>query len=433
MCMCISLLSYQASLFSQEVKLTTQAEVDAFNPTVTVIVGDFIIGGGPGSFADGTDIIDLSNLENITTITGSLRIINNNNLSNINSLSNITSVGIDLEVTRNTDLSDIDAFSKLTTLGGSLILNNLGSITDLNGISNITLIGENLDITNHAKLQNLDDLSQLTTVGGFIYILGNDEITNIDGLSNISWANAIILIDNPLLQNINGFSGIAKIGEVTINASDEISNRGWLIMSKNNSLADLDGLSNLDTIFGFLQINSNNVLTNIDGLSSLKSVDNILIKDNTDLRNLDGLSQINTINDDLQIFNNASLSDCCGISRILNTPNAIGDSIIINNNLTPCDSQEEILALNCTTSVNEYNFISEIRIYPNPANDLLNVENISSRKLTYNIYNSLGQIEAVEYSGGTIDLSALSNGTYLLQISDTDTEESVVKKIMVLR
>lgn len=67
------------------------------------------------------------------------------------------------------------------------------------------------------------------------------------------------------------------------------------------------------------------------------------------------------------------------------------------------------------------NQIKSIEVYPNPANDFLNIENLDSKVLTVSVYNTTGQL-MVELSGLTnrIDIKNLDTGLYHLLVTTED-------------
>ena len=92
---------------------------------------------------------------------------------------------------------------------------------------------------------------------------------------------------------MNGFSGVASVG--------------WLIVSGNPVLMNLDGLSNLASS-GALVVRDNPVLMNLDGLSNLASSGALDISYNPVLMNLDGLSNLASAGaSNVVIANNPSL------------------------------------------------------------------------------------------------------------------------------
>ncbi|MGK0391839.1 MAG: hypothetical protein ACI94Y_004606 [Maribacter sp.] len=74
----------------QDVTLYSQADVDAFDPSTTVINGFLQLNGSNSP----DPITNLDNLSNLTFISGGLNIYNNVILTNLDGLSNLTSIGV---------------------------------------------------------------------------------------------------------------------------------------------------------------------------------------------------------------------------------------------------------------------------------------------------------------------------------------------------
>jgi len=78
----------------------------------------------------------------------------------------------------------------------------------------------------------------------------------------------------------------------------------------------------------------------------------------------------------------------------------------------------------------EYEMIQGIKLYPNPATDLVNIS-ISSDLLpdSFIVYNSIGQImfsKKVENSSDlTINTSAFSQGVYFIQITKENEQKTL--------
>jgi len=77
-----------------------------------------------------------------------------------------------------------------------------------------------------------------------------------------------------------------------------------------------------------------------------------------------------------------------------------------------------------TTGIEEVQLISDIKVYPNPTNDFITIENENFKfSSTYTILNSKGQSVLTGYLTGattTIDVNILSSGIYLLQVGETE-------------
>lgn len=90
-------------------------------------------------------------------------------------------------------------------------------------------------------------------------------------------------------------------------------------------------------------------------------------------------------------------------------------------------------SLEATTASNDDFIAANVKVYPNPAKNIINVQSlVSSTELNVNIYNLLGRevLNANINSTDSIDISALSQGVYLLKLSDEDGA-SFTRKLIV--
>jgi len=173
------------------VTLTTQAEVDAFPSSCTIITGNLTIGLPSGA----TDINDLSNLSNLEEITGDLSIRFNPNLMSLNGLSSLTSVD-KLFVQFNDELTDMSALTQLNTDFVGIAFNP--SLETLNGLSGITT-ASTIVIQDNNALIDVSGLSNLTTVNSDINITNNAVLENIEGLTSLASVFNANITGNPML------------------------------------------------------------------------------------------------------------------------------------------------------------------------------------------------------------------------------------------
>lgn len=99
--------------------------------------------------------------------------------------------------------------------------------------------------------------------------------------------------------------------------------------------------------------------------------------------------------------------------------------------LDPDDTAGDTLE---TLSTTEFQFESNLSIFPNPANSLLNVVHFGSSELDYELYTMLGQVVQRGSFGAVnneLNVSALQNGVYFLKIVDNENNASLTKKIIV--
>jgi len=419
MCILFSLLCLQAILFSQDVILRTQADVDAFDPATTVIDGSLLIGD-----ATQTNITDISNLSNITMVNGGIG-IDNTNLRNLDDLSNLENLNGYLRVTYNSRLFNVDGLSKIETVNGYLALGFNGlrnidglsqlksiagnlsiranqSLANINGISNLSSIGGYFVVTRNSVLSNLDALSNLESVGGYLEISENDRITKLDQLNRIETIGGDLTIKfNPNLSLISGASTLRSINGgcyilenrslVSIDniLEPSITNpiKGDIEISNNGDLTSLDAFSNITTLSGNLTLNRNDALINLNGFGNLSFIEGSLdIYNSGQLRGLDGLSKLCSVRGNLLITYNQRLSNLNGLSNLKNID---GDLFITTNSIS------DISGLSNLTIIK-----GSLKLYNNY--NLTNLNGLSS-------LNSIGGNLNIDRNSDLINLDALAN------------------------
>ena len=81
-------------------------------------------------------------------------------------------------------------------------------------------------------------------------------------------------------------------------------------------------------------------------------------------------------------------------------------------------------------STNEFKTFSDFTVYPNPSNSIVHVTSVEAKIETIQIISLDGR-EIQSVSDSKIDISALSNGIYLLQVKTTEGKtgtKKIVKK-----
>jgi hypothetical protein len=70
-------------------------------------------------------------------------------------------------------------------------------------------------------------------------------------------------------------------------------------------------------------------------------------------------------------------------------------------------------------------------IYPNPVIDMINIDVSGNLKYEATIYDLQGRIMISTTNQSTIDIQTLTQGTYLIKITDLDSGQNVSKKIII--
>jgi len=176
------------------------------------------------------------------------------------------------------------------------------------------------------------------------------------------------------ITNLNGLSVLNSIG-------------GYLVIYETFTLSNLSGLENLTTIGAAFQIYLNQALTNLTGLENLSSIGGDFIINDSPLNSLSGLEGLTSIGGDLFI-DTSTLTDLAGLNNLLtigwnltisynplltslnglNELNSIGGDIDIHNN-------NALLSLMGIDNI-EANSISNLSIYYNSELNNCDVQSI---------------------------------------------------------
>ncbi len=139
------------------------------------------------------NVTDITGISGINTITGSINIINNFNLTSIGSAFN--------------NITTIESGKTTATINSLYVLNMFGNtiLTDLGGLGNLTTIERNFLFRENDALTNLDGFTALNSIGNFIAIEDNASLQNVNKLSVISSISSVLLVDsNPSLTQCCG-------------------------------------------------------------------------------------------------------------------------------------------------------------------------------------------------------------------------------------
>jgi hypothetical protein len=263
----------------------------------------------------------------------------------------------DVTLTSQTEVDDFGSMGYEHILG-FLRINDLESpekICDLSPLSDLKSVGSYCFVISITCAENLDGLHNLRTVGligpfgGFA--VGGANLIDISALNNLKTITGSINVSsNSILESINGFSKINKIGPGQTSAT--IQSSYVLNITNNPRLEDMNGLSKITKVGGMLQIRFNDELRDIDDLSRLKKVGYWTGRDlsfrkariisNPNLRNFDGLSKLKSIGGSLEIYDNVLLQDVNGLSGL----SSIGENVevIDNVNLNMCCGLYQVLS-----------------------------------------------------------------------------------------
>lgn len=396
----------QAQCPSGYVLLSTQEEVNAFAidyPNCTELFAMLEI--------NGNSIIDLTPLNNLTSINSSFK-IESTQVTSLAGLNNLEHVSGFFIIKYNNQLTSLSALSNLTTAELTISYNN--SLTSLSGLDNLNY-SSGLIITDNPELTSLSALSSLTSINGNVLIARNQNLTTLSGLNNITNLSGYLTIaNNNALISLSGLDNLESVVYETQIVS-------------NNQLTSLQGLNSLNFIWGTLAIHGNNSLTTLSGLSNLNYIEQLVISENSVLTDISALQNINLASiqpDNLNgvyIINNPNLSIC-------NLPNLCtylqGSGIrTIEGNAGNCANEQAVLNA-CKFSIKN-NEINTFRLYPNPVKDMIYFDQ-EVNQIT--VTDLSGKVLIQENNISNIDLSGFQSGIYLITLENENQKQT--KKII---
>ncbi len=139
------------------------------------------------------------------------------------------------------------------------------------------------------------------------------------------------VISQPCLPEGITFSAQQEIDSFSVNypSCTEIEGDVTIKESSSGAITNLNGLSQLTSIWGHLFINNNKALTDLSGLDHLASVGKVVdIRNNNKLTSLSGLNGLISIDRSLYIESNPNLTSLSGLENLT----SIGGSLYIYDN-----------------------------------------------------------------------------------------------------
>ena len=286
-----------------------------------------------------SDIVELSQLTQLTRLNLGNNIFNYESDSKLNQISDLNPLSSLTQLTTlyiiNNQISDVTPLGSLTQLTDlSLSFNQISDVTPLSSLSQLI----NLDINNN-QISNVTPLAPLNQL--YILSLGNNQISDISPLNSLTQLTELG-IGNNQVSDVNPLSTLTQLTILAL-SQNQISDVTQLISLtrltmldiQNNQISDIASLSSL-THLTHLYI-QNNQISDIAPLSSLTHLIRLLIHDNKirDVSPLSSLTQLTSLYiQDNQISDITPLSSLLG----LNNPNQgfqglqLGGNCIINFN-----------------------------------------------------------------------------------------------------
>ena len=193
------------------VELTTQAQVNAFDPGCTIIDGQLTIRGD--------DIQNLTALSNIEQV-DALKVFLTTKLGDLSGLDALQTVTQCVLIQENENLTSLTGLEKLSLIGGEpnegtgclglgLFVNWNPQLLNLDGLKALASITGDLMIWNNDSLQYVRGLSALRDVRlAMLDIRGNDELLHLDGLEGLIGADRLFITYNTRMIHVDGLKNL---------------------------------------------------------------------------------------------------------------------------------------------------------------------------------------------------------------------------------
>ena len=222
--------------------------------------------------------------------------------------------------------------------------------------------------------------------------------------------------------------------------------------SSSGNIINMNGLSQVTSIGGFLRLIYIVGLTNLSGLDNLTSIGRLNVQFNGALTSLSGMDNVTSIGGEIGIRYNNILTSLSGLGNIdystitdldiINCPNLSmcevnsicdylenGGSATVENNASGCNSVSEVEAA-CLVPVEELYENDGVIFYPNPTNGIIQIDGNHLEDWELNVWNTTGillkRYQIIE--NGQIDISQLPCGMYFLELRNKD--QVFVEKII---
>lgn len=343
--------SCSKTCFWDGVSFTSQAQVDSFRrlygnceviPHAVTISGSGInrldslfnlkkIGRGLTVLS--TSVPDLDGLAGLDSVGGSLDIRSNSQLLNISQLQNIRSIGSTLRIQSNAKLTSLAGLGRLSGVPFNLTVQSNSALASLSGLDSIGYVGNTLLVMNNPQLNSFSGLRSLKTVGLDCRLETNNLVMNFQGLEKLeSVGNDLRILNNTGLQTTVGLSGLKTIGR-------------HLRIENNGGLDSLSGLSALESIGSTFQLINNASLNHIHDLSSLRHIgQSLIIRNNSLLSSLNGLDQVEADPLDYLSIENNPFLDLCNVRSVCLYLFDPDKTYSIFGNAISCQTGDQILA-----------------------------------------------------------------------------------------
>lgn len=275
---------------------------------------------------------DLSPLEGLTEIGGTLRISDNTGAFSLQGLQSLMSVNDAILISNNADLERVDSLVSLSSVGagGGEVTFSVGprleiidnpSLMSIVDLDNLTELQGSLMLENSPALVDLEGFATLTKIGGMLRIVRAEELSSLEGLRSLTQVGHHFALQSlPALTSLTGLDGLQEID-------------GELYIAINTGLEDISALSGVSTVGGGLTIWANRVLPSLAGLDGITDVAGSLMILNNDLaESLEPLANLQTVGGNRFWINGNLAIPRCEAEALLAAVDHQGDDVNLDDN-----------------------------------------------------------------------------------------------------
>lgn len=341
-------------VYEGDVDLTSQAEVNVFGLFGYTSINGFLVVGIKN---ETTDIIDLSPLSTLVSVSGYVFIQDTQNLRSVN-LDAMETIGGGLGIDRNQNLTAL-SLNSLSVINTGFAFRENEKMTSIGEFNSLTSIKGHVNIHNNPSLRSLEGLSSLISVNWALNIYSNDNLLTLAGLDALKsiidpgvGSSILYICDNKSLTSIN-LNGLSNVYDLDIKNNpaltsiglDSFTNLDNLHIENNDALPNLLGFTNLTTISEKLLVKDNDSLINFTGFDNLTTLSKVYIASNAQLTSLKGLDNVtavysfylgdygwDSVNDGPKGGPNPNLTDLCAVQNLFVNGNGASANVRIQGN-----------------------------------------------------------------------------------------------------
>ena len=373
------------------INIVTQQHIDE-------LAGICLINGSVTLF---TELSQISGLESLRRINGTLSINSSVNITDLSFLPNLRQVE-GFGVRDNTSLQSLEGLGSLRR-AFSISIQNQPLITNIDVLTGIRLNNGGWTIRQTGIVQLPDFLytTPATGAGPSFQIEDNPSLTNLDAFRVFIRVTGFSIQNNPSLVSLEGLENVTTVGG------------GFVTIRNNPALLSLEGLHNIESTANTSGIILDGIagITDLTGLRNLKTLGSLRIENSPALQSLNGLSNFTNANNILTISGNPELKNLDGLDGLVSVggTGTLGDINIINNT-----ALENINALSGLT------FARRLLIQNNP--DLVNLDGLENlnRPLIILRIEDNGSLQNIDGLSGITAVSnqlKISNNAQLLHVN----------------